>query len=112
MAYDTGLEQRIDEATADWDLGLPKKRMFSGIGYFLNGNMVFGIHKDELVVRVNEPEGKGLLGRAGVRPFQMGDKAAMKNWYFAGGDAIAEDAKLAELLELSRDFVSTLPPKE
>ena len=112
MAYDAGLEERIDEVIATWELALPKKKMFSGIGYFLNGNMVFGIRKNELIVRVNEPEGKGLLRRAGVRPFQMGNRAAMKNWYLAGGEAIAEDAKLAELLELSREFVSALPPKQ
>ena len=105
------LEKRIDQAIASWSLDLPKKKMFSGIGYFLNGNMVFGTHKDELIIRVNEPEGKELLRRVAIRPFQMGNKAAMKNWYFAGGNAIADDTNLAALLELSRDFVSTLPPK-
>lgn len=110
MAYDKALEQRIDEAVAKWEM-LPKKKMFSGIGYFLNGNMVFGIHKDELIVRVSEAAGRELLKQVGVRPFQMGNKAAMKNWYFAGDQSIADDASLAGLLALSYEFVSTLPPK-
>jgi TfoX/Sxy family transcriptional regulator of competence genes len=111
MAYDTGLEQRIDEVVAGWGLELPKKKMFSGIGYFIDGNLAFGISKDDLIVRTTEEQGKAMLEWPGIRPFQMGARKAMKNWLFAGGEAIAEDKNLLKLLEISRDFALTLPPK-
>ncbi len=108
MAYDTKLENRIDSLTADWEL--TKKQIFGGLCYFLNGNMALGIHKDELIVKANEDQGKELLKQLGMRPFDM-SKRPMKNWFMAGGVAIKDDKKLLELLEISRDFTSTLPPK-
>ena len=47
MAYDEGLEARIDDITRRWSMPeLTKKKMFGGIGYLLSGNMAFGIWKD------------------------------------------------------------------
>lgn len=111
MAYDTTLENRIDEAIAGWKLEVGKKKMFGGVGYFINRNMAFGIKKDELIVKAAEATGDELLRRPGVGYFVMGDRPPMKSWYLAGGEAIADDAKLAELLEISRDYTLTLPPK-
>lgn len=111
MADSTDLEKRIDSIIASWGLDLPKKRMFSGVGYFLNGNLFCSTHKDELVIRVDEGVGKELLQRPGFRPFQMGNRQAMKTWYFAGNAAISNDTKLEGLLQECRNFVMTLPAK-
>ena len=51
MAYDEGLLQRVREESdtgAEW----VEKKMFGGVAIMLNGNMVFGIVEDELMVRV------------------------------------------------------------
>ncbi len=111
MTYNTKLENRIDNAIASWANEIPKKKMFSGVGYFLNGNMVCGIHKDELIVRADPKTGDELLTRSGIRPFQMGMRVSMRGWYLVGGEAIANTASLNELLTLSRDYVMTLSPK-
>ncbi len=109
MAYDENLEGRIDELTADWGLG--KKKMFGGLGYFVNGNMSFGIHKDELIVRATEELGKELLKQSGMRLFDIMKGRTMKTWFIAGGKAIADDKSLRELLETGRDYALGLPPK-
>lgn len=112
MTYDTGLERRIDATISDWGSILQKKKMFGAIGYLVNGNMAFGIHKDELIVRTDEAKGDELLKEPGVRHFSMGSHTSMKNWYMAGGEAIADDFKLAKLLELGNNFAQSLPPKK
>ncbi len=110
MAYDTKLEQRIDKLTADWGVG--KKKMFGGLGYSINGNMCFGIHKDELIVRATEEQGTELLKKPGTHPFDiMQNRPPAKTWFMAGGKAISEDKKLLELLELSHAYALSLPPK-
>jgi TfoX/Sxy family transcriptional regulator of competence genes len=111
MAYDLRLEQRIDTAIAGWGLGVPKRKLFGGVGYFVNGNMAFGAHGNELIVRTSDEAGNELLKLPGIRHFVMGSHTSMKNWYLAGGEAIADEGKLAELLRLSRDYALTIPAK-
>jgi TfoX/Sxy family transcriptional regulator of competence genes len=112
MAYDERLEQRIDAVVAGWDVVVDKKKMFGGLGYLINGNMAFGIHHGgEVIVRLSETDGKELLKQPDTRNFTMGPRTSMKNWYLVGGEFIADDAKLAELLGKGRDYALTLPPK-
>jgi TfoX/Sxy family transcriptional regulator of competence genes len=112
MAYDESLEQRIDGAIAQWNLAVQKKKMFGGIGYLVGGNMAFGIHGDELIVRADEARGGELLQQTGTRHFAMGERTGMKNWYLAAGEAIKDGTKLAGLLETGRAFAQSLPPKK
>ena len=51
MAYDKGLAQRVREILED-EPGFDEKNMFGGICFLLFGNMVCGIIKDDLIVRV------------------------------------------------------------
>jgi hypothetical protein len=51
MPSDTILEKKIGEITLSWE-ALEKKMMFGGICYLINGNMCFGIWKDNLIVRM------------------------------------------------------------
>lgn len=108
MAYDITLEQRIDKLTSPWGLG--KKKMFGGLGYFVNGNMCFAIRRDELLLRLDDEQAGTLLKITGVHIAQMGPKV-MKNWLEAGGEAIATDAKLLDLLTIGHDYALNLPEK-
>jgi TfoX/Sxy family transcriptional regulator of competence genes len=111
MAYDPELERRIDKTIAGWDLDVPKKKMFGGLAYFINGNMAFGIHHaNELIVKADEEQGDELTKEPGMGPFVMGNRRSMKNWYLAQGEALDGD-NFVRLLEISRDYTLTLPPK-
>src|SRR5262245_37221957 len=52
MAYDEQFADRIRKALGRRK-GLVAKQMFGGIAFLLNGNMCVGIHKDELIVRLD-----------------------------------------------------------
>ena len=109
MAYDTSLEARIDDEVAEWDIEVGKRKMFGGLGYFVNGNMVFGVKGDELIVKPNPEQANELQAEPGMKPFTFGGKT-MKSWCLAEAEILDED-NLPRLLELCRGYVLTLPPK-
>jgi TfoX/Sxy family transcriptional regulator of competence genes len=55
MAFSEALAERIRQGLARRK-GIVEKRMFGGMGYLLNGNMLVGVWKDSLIVRVSPEE--------------------------------------------------------
>jgi TfoX/Sxy family transcriptional regulator of competence genes len=109
MAYDEGLAERVRDV-------IPKateKRMFGGVGWMERGNMVAGVMKDELLVRVKPEETDRWLKQPGARRFDMGPvkAAAPKGWILVSPEAVAEEPELKEWIERSQAFVRTLPAK-
>jgi TfoX/Sxy family transcriptional regulator of competence genes len=51
--YYAEFEEKIDAALNRWQ-NVEKQKMFGGVGYLLKGNMCFGIHKDNLIVRIDK----------------------------------------------------------
>lgn len=110
MAYDTQLEERIDEVVGEWGMDVPKRKMFGGLGYFMNGNMVCGIKGDQLIVKASAETVAELLQEPGMGYFDYGGKQ-MKSWLQAEPEVLDED-NLPRLLAICRGYVLTLPPKE
>jgi hypothetical protein len=64
------LEERVDALAKGW--GTEKKKLFSGFGYMINGNLAFGTHKkDQLIVRAGEQKSIEILKRPGVKVFDL-----------------------------------------
>ena len=109
MPYNQDLEYRIDGLRAQ--LGeITKKKMFGGIGYMMNGNMCFGIHKEYLILRTSIEKANDLLKVEDVKPFDITGKP-MKGWVMVSPDYVETDDKLLEILELGINYVKSLPPK-
>ena len=53
MAFDEALAERIRQRLAR-KKGIEEKKMFGGIGFLLNGNMLVGVWKDSLLVRLGD----------------------------------------------------------
>ncbi len=70
MPYNETIEQRIYKVLGQ-GTGFEKKKMFGGIGYLLNGNMVFGVYKDFLVLRLGERRAAEAIERAHAGPFDV-----------------------------------------
>lgn len=111
MTSRESLEQRIDQLVAGWGLVITKKKVFRSMSYFINGNMAFGVHGEDVLLRMSEEEGNRLLQQPGFRRFSMGSRQSAKNWYFASPEVTADYMRLRVLLEVCRDFVLTLPAK-
>jgi hypothetical protein len=109
MGYNQDLEYRIDKLVGR--LGeISKKRMFGGIGYLIEGNMCFGIHKEYLILRVSPEKAKGLMIDADYLPFDITGKS-MKGWVMVSPDILETEEQLMEALTLGFDFTKTLPKK-
>jgi TfoX/Sxy family transcriptional regulator of competence genes len=109
MPYNVELEDRIDRLVLR--LGdLDKKKMFGGVGYMLDGNMCFGIHKESLVLRVSPEQAGRLMQDDSFTVFDITGRP-MKGWLLAAPDAVETDEQLLELLTLGADFAKTLKKK-
>lgn len=78
MAFDESLADRIRKALAR-KRGISEKKMFGGICFMLNGNMLVGVWKDSLIVRLGEEQGEEALLEPHVKVFDITGKP-MKNW--------------------------------
>jgi TfoX/Sxy family transcriptional regulator of competence genes len=109
MPYDTNLENKIEAITLTWN-DLEKKKMFGGICYLINGNMSFGIWKDNLIVRMLPDLAADKLKDRNVKEFDITGKP-MKGWVMVEKDAWKDKKKLVEWLDIGRSFALALPKK-
>ncbi|WP_199231208.1 TfoX/Sxy family protein [Falsiroseomonas bella] len=89
--------------------GLVEKRMFGGICWMLNGNMLCGIAKDSFMFRVGRELEAEALARPGTRIMDFTGKP-MRGFVLVDPDA-AEDAGLEAWIAFAARYVAALPPK-
>lgn len=109
MAFSTILAARIQDALTQ-TRGITEKRMFGGVGFLLHGNMLVGVWKDSLIVRLGVESGEAALSKAQVKPFDITGRA-MRGWVLVEAEGLDSDIQLAEWIEQALTFVRTLPPK-
>jgi hypothetical protein len=109
MSFDEDLAARLRERL-ERQKGVEEKRMFGGVGFLLNGNLLVGVWKDSLVARLGPGEGEAALLEPHVRPFDVTGRP-MRGWVLVGPAGVEEDDQLAGWIERVAAFVGTLPPK-
>lgn len=109
MPYDPGLAERLEEIFADLP-GFSLKRMFGGIGWFMQGNMCVGVYKDWLIIRIGEKAARDAFKEPGVKPMDINGKP-MKGWAMVAPEGYERDADLRRYVDLAIRFVRTLPAK-
>jgi TfoX/Sxy family transcriptional regulator of competence genes len=109
MAFDETLAARIRQSLARHK-NVENKKMFGGIGFLLNGNMLVGVWKDSLVARVGSDEYEHALLEPHVKEFDITGKS-MKGWVLVEPQGVAEDEQLNEWIQRALMFVRTLPAK-
>ncbi len=109
MAFDEGLAERVRELFAG-KRGFTEKKMFGGLCFLLDGNMVVGISKNELMIRFAHEQHDDVMRMKHVRPMDF-TKKPMKGYAFVGPKAFESSADLERWVERCVKFVSTLPGK-
>jgi TfoX/Sxy family transcriptional regulator of competence genes len=89
--------------------GLSDRKMFGGIGFMINGNMIAGASKRGLLLRVGKERYREALARSGARPMEMRGRPV--EGYVRIDAAGLTEAALLSWLALARGYVETLPPK-
>jgi len=88
---------------------LREVKMFGGIGFMLNGNLIAGASRRGLLVRVGNERRHSALAHRGARPMVMRGRT-MEDYIYVDPPALNERAVRA-WLQLAVDFVQTLPRK-
>ena len=100
-----GIRQRLARRK-----NVEEKKMFGGIGFLLNGNMLVGVWKDSLIVRLGPDNYDDALLEPHVREFDITGRA-MKGWVLVEAEGVEEDDQLADWIERAMKFVKALPKK-
>ena len=84
-------------------------KMFGGIGFMLNGNLLTAASKRGLLLRVGKDRQPDALTLPGARPMVMRGRT-MEGYIYVDPPALSDPA-LRKWLQLAVGFVKTLPPK-
>lgn len=109
MAFDQDLAERIRERLVRIK-NVEEKKMFGGVGFLLNGNMLVGVWKDSLIVRLGPDEGEAALREPHVGAFDITGRA-MKGWMLVAPEGVGEDEQMSDWIGRARAFVEALPAK-
>jgi TfoX/Sxy family transcriptional regulator of competence genes len=107
MAFDEALAERIRQGLAR-KKGVEEKKMFGGVLFMLNGNMLVGVWKDSLIVRLGEDQAEAALQEPHVRPFDITGRP-MKNWVLVEPGGIDDDERLRDWIQQAARFVGNSP---
>jgi TfoX/Sxy family transcriptional regulator of competence genes len=88
---------------------ISEMKMFGGIAFMLNGNMLASASKRGLMLRVGKDQAPHALARPGTRQIEM--RGRPMEGYIRVDPAGLDDKNLREWLELATTFVKTLPAK-
>ena len=108
MAVDEDLAERMRAALAGTS-AIREMRMFGGLCFMLNGNMVAGTSKRGLLVRVGKDRQSDALGRPGAKLMEMGGRSM--EGYIVVDPPPRDERALRDWLELAVAFVNSLPAK-
>ncbi len=109
MAFDEALAGRIRKGLARRK-GILEKKMFGGLGFLLNGNMLVGVWKDSMIVRVGPDAYDEALRETHARVFDITGKA-MTGWVMVTKDGVEADAQVKDWIARAMEFVANLPAK-
>lgn len=87
-----------------------EQKMFGGVCFLINGNMLVGTSKRGLLVRVGKVAHAQAVVRPHARPMEMGGRS-MEGYIHVAPEGAATAAALGDWLDLALAFVETLPTK-
>jgi TfoX/Sxy family transcriptional regulator of competence genes len=109
MPYNQQLAERLRQKLVP-TVQVDEKKMFGGIAFMLNGNMLVGVIKDAMIVRVGPDGHAAALKQPGARPFDLTGKP-MSGWVMVSKKGYDTDRALERWIHLALEFVRTLPTK-
>lgn len=109
MAFSESLAGRIRDALARRK-NVEEKTLFGCACFLVNGNVLAGVWKESLIVRLGPDEGEAALLEPHVRAFDITGKP-MRNWVAVEPEGVEDDEQLAGWIERAMKFVGKLPGK-
>ena len=108
MSAESDLALRVRAALHGVE-ALREVKMFGGVGFMVNGNLVAAASRRGLLLRLGRERQDEALAQPGIRPMEMRGRR-MEGYVYADPPPASEDA-IKALLRSALDYVHTLPPK-
>ena len=89
--------------------GVTEVKMFGGIGFMLNRNLLVGASKRGLLLRVGKDRQSQALAQPSTRPMEMRGRV-MEGYVYV--DPPVAPSAVRRWVEMASAFVRTLPPKK
>jgi hypothetical protein len=109
MPYSRSLADRVRRLLGE-RRNLAEKKMFGGVAFLLNGNLLVCVWQSSLIARVGPDSYEQALKQSHVREFDVTGRP-MRGWVMIEPDGLDADAELQTWIDASLAFVETLPPK-
>jgi hypothetical protein len=109
MAYDEGLAQIFRDDFIRFE-GVSEKKMFGGLCFMLNGNMLCGVHQDGGMARVGKENEAAALQLEGVTPLSFTGRP-MGGMVDLDANVITDYQRRADVMALAIEYVENLPAK-
>lgn len=90
--------------------GLTEKKMFGGICFLLNGNMLAGVMKNGAMARVGKEREPEAVALDGVEPLAFTGRR-MGGLVRLAPEVVEDEARLVAVLDMALAFVGPLPAK-
>ncbi len=110
MAFSEALDGRIRHLLARCK-NAGEKKMFGRIGFLFNGNLLIGVRKNSLLVRLGPEQSDEALKDAYVSEFKITGRGTMKGWIVFGLEGVKDDDQLNDWIQRAVKFVGKLPAK-
>ena len=111
MAFNEVLAERIRHRLARRK-NVTEKKMFGGVGFLLNGNLLVGVRKDSLLIRLGPEQSDEALMEPHVSEFTIRGRGAMNGWVVVSLEGVEADDALSAWIQRAVKFVGALPAKE
>jgi TfoX/Sxy family transcriptional regulator of competence genes len=108
MAYNEKLAERIRAEFGE--VPFVEKKMFGGVGFLVHGNMACGVHKENMIVRVEPEKYEKLLKKPHARVFDITGRP-MKGWLIVEPEGCKTPKQLSTWVKEGVEFALTLPAK-
>ena len=109
MAFSISLVERIRHLVSR-QRGTTEKKMFGGVCFLLNGNLLVGVWKDSLIARVGKDAYEAAIQEEHVKEFDITGRP-MQGWVMVEPDGIDSDHQLTHWIDQATVFVRKLPGK-
>jgi TfoX/Sxy family transcriptional regulator of competence genes len=109
MAFDEKLAERIPQRLVRHK-NVEERKMFGGVGLLLNGNLLVGVWKDSLCVRLGPDQAEETLLELHATEFDITGRP-MKGWALVEPEGVTDDDQLKGWIQRAAQFVGKLPGK-
>jgi TfoX/Sxy family transcriptional regulator of competence genes len=109
MAFNEALAERIRQRLVRRK-NIEERKMFGGICFLLNGNMLVGVWKEFLIARLSPDQGDDAVREPHVRKMDITGKP-MKGWIMVEPDGVEDDDQLKKWIQRAVKYVATLAGK-